>query len=71
MGDNDRKIIAALAKQLGPYPVQAAVTGRRLRADTLPDGSSDWQLLREAINRDPTAEDYQLLIDERTLLRGE
>ncbi len=66
MLDKDREIIEALARELGPFPHSGA--GSRKRLDTLPDGSSDWQRLRERIGREPTGEDYSLLVDVRSKL---
>lgn len=68
MLDKDREVIEALGRELGPYG-QAGGSGRgRGRLDTLPDGSSDWQRLRESMGREPTGEDYQLLVDVRSRL---
>jgi hypothetical protein len=68
MLEEDRKIIEALARELGPYSHSAAAAEGRKRLDTLPDGSSDWQRLRESVRREPTGEDYALLVDLRSRL---
>ena len=68
MLDKDRDIIEALARELGPFPHAARAGGGRKPLDTLPDGSADWQRLRESVGREPTGEDYALLIDLRSKL---